>query len=102
MSDYIALIGILALMFVPLYVPIAVTIIGAIRSRREALVASPVADQRREVVTSAHVDRASVNTPAAAAAIARGRDAVPVNCKAGRGASVSISRSGYDVVGPAL
>jgi ABC-type spermidine/putrescine transport system permease subunit II len=81
MSDYIALIGILALMFVPLYVPIAVTIIGAIRSRREGLVASPVVDPRREVVTSAHVDRASVNTPAAAAAIARGRDAVPVTAR---------------------
>jgi hypothetical protein len=81
MSDYIALIGILALMFVPLYVPIAVTIIRAIRFRREALVASPVVDPLPEVVTSAHVDRASVNTPAAAAAIARGRDAVPVTAR---------------------
>jgi ABC-type spermidine/putrescine transport system permease subunit II len=81
MSDYIALIGILALMFAPLYVPIAVTIIGAIRSRREGLVASPVVDPLHKVVTPAHVDRASVNTPAAPAAIARGRDALQVTAR---------------------
>jgi hypothetical protein len=76
MSDYIALIGILAAMFAPLYVPVAVTIVGAIRSRRDDVVASPVVDPLHKVVTPAHVDRASVNTPAAAAAMARGGDAV--------------------------
>ena len=38
MLDYTAvftLIGILALMFVPLYIPIAVTIVGAFRHRRQ-------------------------------------------------------------------
>ena len=81
MSDYLALIGILALMFVPLYVPIAVTIVGGIRGRREAVAARPVVDPLHKVVTPAHVDRASVNTPAAPAAIARGRDALQVTAR---------------------
>jgi hypothetical protein len=81
MSDYIALIGILAAMFAPLYVPVAVTIVGAIRSRRDDVVASPVVDPLHKVVTPAHVDRASVNTPPAPAAIARGRDALQVTAR---------------------
>ena len=36
MPDYIALIGFIGLLFVPLHIPIAVTIIGGIRRGREA------------------------------------------------------------------
>jgi hypothetical protein len=72
MSDYVALIGILALMFVPLYVPIAVTIVGGIRGRREAVAARPVVPQR-EVLRSAHgVERASANTRPTATVAPRG------------------------------
>ena len=81
MSDYVALIGILALMFAPLYIPIAVTIVGGIRSRRDDVVASPVVDPLHKVVTPAHVDRASVNTPAAPAVMAQDRDAVLVTAR---------------------
>jgi hypothetical protein len=37
MPDYISLIGLMGLQFVPLYIPIAVTIIGGIRRGREAV-----------------------------------------------------------------
>jgi hypothetical protein len=72
MSDYVALIGILGLMFAPLCVPIAVTIIGGIRSRREAVAARPVVPPR-EVLKSAHaVARASANARPTATIAPRG------------------------------
>jgi hypothetical protein len=37
MPDYICLIGFIGLLFVPLYIPIAVTIIGGIRRGRDAV-----------------------------------------------------------------
>jgi hypothetical protein len=79
--DYISIIGYLAMVFLPLYIPIAVTIVGGIRSRRDDVVASPVVDPLRKVVTPAHVDRASVNTPAAPTVMAQGRDAVLVTAR---------------------
>jgi hypothetical protein len=36
-SDYISLIGFMGLMFVPLYIPVAVTIVGGIRRGRDAV-----------------------------------------------------------------
>jgi hypothetical protein len=80
-TDLISVIAYIALIFVPLYIPIAVTIIGGIRSRREAdadvLVVQPLAD----ILRPAQVDRASVNTPAAPAAITLGRDALQVTAR---------------------
>ena len=80
-TDLISLIAYIALIFVPLYIPIAVTIIGGIRSRREAdadvLVVQPLAD----ILRPAQVDRASVNTPAAPAVMAQDRDAVLVTAR---------------------
>jgi hypothetical protein len=73
MSDYVALIGILALMFAPLYIPIAVTIIGGIRGRREAVAARRPVVPQREVLRSAHgVERASANTRPTATVAPRG------------------------------
>jgi hypothetical protein len=37
MPDYIVLIGFMALVFVPLYIPVAVTIVGGIRRGRDAV-----------------------------------------------------------------
>jgi len=44
-SDYISLIGFMGLMFIPLYIPVAVTIVGGIRRGRDAVGATrPVVD----------------------------------------------------------
>jgi hypothetical protein len=48
-SDYISLIGFFALMLVPLYIPIAVSIIGGVRRWRETLAdARPTVAATRE------------------------------------------------------
>ena len=72
MLDYTAvftLIGILALMFVPLYIPIGVTIVGAFRHRGDK---SDQQSVRRPATRAAEVaqprSRVSVVTPATAAA----------------------------------
>jgi hypothetical protein len=70
--DYTAvftLIGVLALMFVPLYIPIGVTIVGALRHRRQK---SDQQSVRRPATRAAEVAQRRplapvVNPPAAAA-----------------------------------
>ena len=51
MPDYIVLIGFMGLVFVPLYIPIAVTIVDGIRSGRDAVGAI------RPVVSGSHARR---------------------------------------------
>jgi hypothetical protein len=74
--DYISIIGYLAMVFLPLYIPIAVTIIGGIRRRRQSFSASPVVEPAREVARSAHRDRVTANARSTAAAAPRVGDGV--------------------------
>jgi hypothetical protein len=79
MPDYISLIGLMGLLFVPLYIPIAVTIIGGIRRGREAVGATRPAVDPTGVLTSPDLDRASAHGRVTPAAVARGIDGVLPN-----------------------
>jgi hypothetical protein len=80
-SDYISLVGFIALMFIPLYVPIAVTIVGGIRRLRADLAsAEPSVSRVRADVRWAHsagVRRADDRLSRTAATALGGEDALP-------------------------
>jgi hypothetical protein len=61
MLDYTSLIGFVALMFVPLYIPILVTVIGGIRRRRENSRAVADAPQTAAATSDAVTDRVLPN-----------------------------------------
>jgi len=80
-SDYISLVGFIALMFIPLYVPIAVTIVGGIRRLRADLASAEPSDSRvRAAMRWAHsagVRRADDRLSRTAATDLGGQDALP-------------------------